>query len=418
MTLSEASLSRRDRLPRLYAIWLTGVLASMLGDTVLYFALGWTASAHGGSVAALVLTAINLPRALLLLIGGAVGDRFGARKIMLIGDSVMIAVTALLALVASCWGTATWLLITAGLLIGAVDAFYLPASGSMPRRLVGAEKLPKALALRQTGSQVVALAGGSLSGLIVAAVDLPGAALFDAATFGITLWVMTTIRPTQELSKSATRKGALRDIADGLQIAWQSPVLRVALVLVAAAAGSLLPILSLLMPLLARHHGWGPGAAGLLAATQSLGIISIAVLVASRGGSKRPGRTAAIGLIIGGCGTALLAPAPSPILAAGGSLIIGFGSGVFSTHIAPLVLVTTPDSHLSRLQALLTLVQSTALLAMTNALGNIAAATGPALTLGLCAAAVTLTGLCGLCSTHLRRAAAHASAPVPEPRTQ
>lgn len=418
MTPSAAPPSGRGRLSRSYIVWLAGVLASMLGDTVLYFALGWAASAHGGSVAALVLTAINLPRALLLLIGGAVADRFGARKVMLIGDGVMIAVTVSLALIAFRWETATWLLIGAGLLIGVVDAFYLPASGSMPRRLVGAEKLPKALALRQTGGQVVALAGGSLGGLIVSAVDLPGAALFDAATFGIVLWVMTSIRPAQETSKATPRAGTFRDVVDGLRIAWRDPVLRAALVLVSAAAGSLLPVISLLMPLFARHHGWGPGAAGIVAAAQSLGVIGIAVLVASRGGSRRPGRTAALGLIIGGCGTALLALAPSPAVAAGGALIIGFGSGVFSTHVAPLVLATTPDSHLSRLQALLTLVQSTALLAMNNALGNVAAAAGPTLTLGLCAGAATLTGLAGLCSAQLRRAPAHAATPAPEPRTQ
>ncbi|WP_345475647.1 MFS transporter [Actinoallomurus oryzae] len=404
------------RLPRHYIVWLGGVLASMLGDTVLYFALGWAASAHGGSVAALVLTAINLPRVLLLLVGGAVGDRFGARKIMLIGDGVMIAVTVLLALVAFRWETPTWLLIGAGLLIGAVDAFYLPASGSMPRRLVGAQKLPRALALRQTGGQVVALAGGSLGGLVVAAVGLPGAALFDAATFGIVLWAMASIRPAQKASEAAARKGTVREVADGLRIAWRDPVLRAALVLVSAAAGSLLPVISLLVPLLARHHGWGPGTAGVVAAAQSLGVIGIAALVAGRGGGARPGRTAALGLIIGGCGTALLALAPSPAVAAGGSVIIGIGSGVFSAHIAPLVLATTPDSHLSRLQALLTLVQSTALLAMNNALGNVAAAAGPALTLGLCAGAATFTGLVGLCSAHLRRAPAHVAAPVPELR--
>lgn len=173
----------------------------------------------------------------------------------------------------------------------------------------------------------------------------------------------------------------------------------------AAAAGSLLPTVSLLMPLLARHHEWGPGTAGILAATQSLGIIVVAALVTARGGSARPGRAAAIGLVLGGCGTALLALAPSPVMAAGGSLVIGLGSGVLGTHIAPLVLATAPDSHLSRLQALLTLVQSTALLAMNNALGNLTAATGPAPALGLCATAVTLTGLGGLCSGHLRSAA-------------
>jgi Major Facilitator Superfamily len=274
----------------------------------------------------------------------------------------------------------------------------------MPRRLVGAERLPKALALRQTGGQVIALAGGSLGGLVVAAVGLPGAALLDAATFGIVLWVMTTIRPAQALPAPTARQGALRDVADGLQTASRSPVLRAALMLVAAAAGSLLPVLSLLLPLLARHRRWGPDAAGLLAATQSLGIIGIAALVAARGGSERTGRTAAFGLVAGGCGTALLALAPSPTAAAAGSLILGLGSGVFSTHIAPLVLATTPDSHLSRLQALLTLVQSTALLTMNNVLGNLAVVAGPVLTLGVCSAAVTLAGLGGLCSPHLRRA--------------
>jgi Major Facilitator Superfamily len=325
---------------------------------------------------------------------------------MLSGDGVMIAVTVVLALVAFRWETATWVLVGAGLVIGVVDAFYLPASGSMPRRLVGAEKLPRALALRQTGGQVVALAGGSLGGLIVAAVGLPGAALFDAATFGIVLWVMVSVRPARQAAKAVARAGAFREVADGLRVAWRDPVLRAALVLVAAAAGALLPVISLLVPLLARYRGWGPGAAGVVVAAQSLGVVGVAVLAAGRGGSGRPGRAAALGLVIGGCGTALLACAPSLVVAAGGALIVGLGSGVFSTHVAPLVLATTPESHLSRLQALLTLVQSAALLVMNNALGTVAAVAGPALTLGVCAGAAALIGLGGLRSSRLRRAQA------------
>jgi MFS family permease len=389
-------------LPRPYLLWLTGLLASLLGDAVLYFALGWTASAHGGSVAALVLTAINLPRTLLLLVGGVTGDRLGARRVLLLGDGVMIAVTLLLALVAFRWGTATWLLIGAGVLVGTVDAFYLPASGSMPRRLVGAERLPRALALRQTGGQLVALAGASLGGLVVTAAGLSGAALFDAATFAIVLWATTTIRPTSP--EPVLRRGVVREVADGLSVAWRNPVLRDALVLVAAAAGCVLPVISLLMPLLVRQHGWGPAAAGLIAALQTLGVIGAATVVTARGGSDRPGRTAAVGLITAGAGTALLAVAPSPVAAAAAALVIGVCSGAFSTHVAPLVLATAPDSHLSRLQSLLTLAQSTALLATNNALGNLATATGPRLPLAVCATTATFTGLCGLCSPHLRSA--------------
>jgi MFS family permease len=75
----------RVPLPRAYLAWLAGTRASLLGDAALYFALGWAASAHGGRTGALVLTAITVPRTALLLIGGAVGDRFGARRVMVVG---------------------------------------------------------------------------------------------------------------------------------------------------------------------------------------------------------------------------------------------------------------------------------------------------------------------------------------------
>ena len=106
------------RLPRAYLIWLGGALVSQVGDAALYFALGWAASAHGGAAAGLVLSCINLPRTAFLLVGGAMGDRLGARLIMITGDGVMFAVAAILALVSWRWGTPLALLAMAGLVIG------------------------------------------------------------------------------------------------------------------------------------------------------------------------------------------------------------------------------------------------------------------------------------------------------------
>ena len=75
-------------LPATYDVWLAGSLVSQLGDAALYFALGWAASAIGGSAAGLVLSAIVLSRTVLLLLGGVVGDRAGARRVMITGDAV------------------------------------------------------------------------------------------------------------------------------------------------------------------------------------------------------------------------------------------------------------------------------------------------------------------------------------------
>jgi hypothetical protein len=65
------------RLPRSYLVWLSGAMVSQVGDAALCFALGWAASAHGGQAAGLVLSSIGLPRTVLLLVGGAIGDRLG-----------------------------------------------------------------------------------------------------------------------------------------------------------------------------------------------------------------------------------------------------------------------------------------------------------------------------------------------------
>jgi MFS family permease len=96
-TESVVSTPSRSALPRSYLLWLAGTRASLTGDAALYFALGWAASARGGRTAALVLTALTLPRTVLLLLGGVVGDRFGAARVMITGDVVMLAAVLALA---------------------------------------------------------------------------------------------------------------------------------------------------------------------------------------------------------------------------------------------------------------------------------------------------------------------------------
>ncbi|MGZ4598461.1 MAG: hypothetical protein ACXVGS_01200 [Oryzihumus sp.] len=72
--------SRTAALPRSFLLWLGAATVSTWGESALYFALGWAATGIGPQWGGLVLTAITLPRAGLLLVGGAFGDRWGARR--------------------------------------------------------------------------------------------------------------------------------------------------------------------------------------------------------------------------------------------------------------------------------------------------------------------------------------------------
>ncbi|MFF2042985.1 MFS transporter [Kitasatospora sp. NPDC058170] len=430
MATTTVDAPRRAALPGPYLLWLAGTEVGLLGDAALYFALGWAASAHGGGAAGLVLTAITLPRTAFVLLGGAVADRFGARRVMLAGDAVMLVATAALALAAGGWGTPLWLLVPTAVVIGTVDAFYLPASGSMPRRLVDAGQLPRALALRQAGGQLAALLGAPLGGALVAAGGLLGAALADAASFGVLLLVLLRIRPTRPADAPAGaatagsgphgtgpnsdgpisdgqagsgQDGLLGEAVAGVRLALGDPLLRAALLLTGAAAGALLPVVSLLGPLLARTHDWGAGAAGLVAGGQGAGVLVVAGLVSWRGGLPRAGVGAAAGLCTASAGIAALAWAPGVGVAVTGSAVAGIGAGLFACHLGPLVLGGAPSTHLARVQALLTLVQSAALVFSIGLLGLLADAVGARWPTALCALATGAAGVAAFGSVALRR---------------
>jgi len=367
-----ASTSPERRLPGTYVVWLAGSLVSQLGDAALYFALGWAASAVDGSAAGLVLSAIALPRTVLLLLGGVVGDRAGARRVMIAGDAVMLIVAVALGVVAFRWGTPLPVLVVAGLVIGIVDAFYLPSLGSMPRRLVADEQLTRAVAVRQSGSQLVTVIGGPVGGAVVAFAGFAAAAWSDAASFAIVLAVLIVIRPRLDVPIGARTESVLRSAVDGFRVAVRTPGLGPALLLVAGAAGFVIPTTSLLVPLLARHNHWSATVAGLIVGAQGVGVIASTLVVARRGSARRPGLAAAAGLATTAAGQLLVAvlhPAPLAVAAA---VLIGVGSGTFVANLAPVLLGTAPRTHLARIQSLLVLVQSAALLVTNNALGAVA----------------------------------------------
>ncbi|MCE7081978.1 MFS transporter [Streptomyces sp. ST2-7A] len=407
--------TRRPALPGVFRLWLAGWLASLFGSGVLYFALGWAAAGHGGAVAGVMLALINLPRAALMLLGGVVADRIGAWRILTLCAALSLVVVTALTVTVSLVGTPITLLFGAALVIGVLDAFDLPASGSMPRRLVGPASLPRAMALRQTGAHLVLFASGAVGGTLLDVFGTPGplvvAATGPAVLLAVLLWLRrrpegreTPPAPAPASTPSAGRSELWGDITAGLRICWRTPVLLSGLAVTAVAAGFLLPVISLLAPVLARQEGWGPRETGLLVGAQAVGIVTVALVVLVRGGAARPGTAAGLGLVTAGAGVGALAVAPNPLVGILASLLIGAGNGAFGANIAPLMLGTTPDGYLARVQSVVTVVQSLPLVGMNVALGSLAQWTSARIALLCCCLAVVVTGVLALLLPPLREA--------------
>jgi len=410
MSAAAAERAPAVGLPRSFLVWLGGAIVSQVGDAVLYFALGWAASAHGGPAAALVLTGINLPRSVLLLAGGAVGDRLGARRVMIAGDSLMLVIAASLAVASWRWGTPLALLIATALIIGTVSAFYSPSSGSMPRQLVDDESLPRALALNGVSSRLVSMIGGPAGGALVALAGFAAASAADSVSFAAVLAALIAIRP-RFTPPDAPRHNIIRESADGVRVAFRTPGLAALLLLVGSVAGFVIPVTSLLVPLLSRQHHWTAAVAGLIVGAQAAAGIAIAILVACRGSASRPGLAAALGLAITATGEVLIGLAPAKAVAVAGAVAMGAGVATFTCNLAPVLMGTAPRSHLARVQALLVLVQSAALLVFNNVLGAVAHVASPTWAMLTCASVISACALAALLVPAIRHAGQRASGP-------
>lgn len=372
--------SPRVPLPRSYTVWVGAATVSNVGVAALYVALGWAASAHGGSAAGLVITVLVGTRTVLLLVGGAVADRVGARTVMITGDTALLVATTALAVTAAVIGSPLWLLLAAAVVEGAVTAFYLPAEGSMPRHLVAEDQVSRAVALRGSGGELADLVGGPLGGVLVAAAGFAVAVTVDAASYVPVLVVLVGLRGVRAVT-AGPRRSLWAEARAGVATAAREPLIRSSLALVAVAAGVFVPVGSVLVPLLARSRGWTAAGAGLLLGGLSLGALASGLVIARTGTARRSGPVAALGLLVAGGALAVLGLAGGLAASLASAVVAGAGVAVFTAHTFPLILLATPDAFLSRVQSLLSLTQAATLVATAPLLGVAASAFGPATTL-------------------------------------
>ena len=203
------------------------------------------------------------------------------------------------------------------------------------------------------------------------------------------------------------RRSVLREAADGLQLAWSLPQVRAVLGLLAAVSGLVLPLTTLLVPLLARSRGWDAAAAGTVAGGYAAGMAVIVLIIVARGQRAFAWFPPVAGLVL--CGGAMLAMAcvPGVWLCGGLAVVAGLGTGVFSAKAAPLLLLAVPESHVGRIQSVALLAQMVPLLVANNLLGWLSEASSPTAVIAGCGTATALIAGCFLGRPSLRGLGRH-----------
>ncbi|MFC7101412.1 MFS transporter [Nonomuraea rubra] len=116
-----------------------GQTASAFGDSLTPLALAFAVLHLTGSPADLgiVVLSTRLPVIVLTLVGGAAGDRFSRRTIMLVADLLRFAAHGATAVLLITGTAQIWMLVVLQLVAGAGSAFFNPAAVGLIGSLAG-----------------------------------------------------------------------------------------------------------------------------------------------------------------------------------------------------------------------------------------------------------------------------------------
>lgn len=233
------------------AIWIA-TLVSTFGSLIQSVGASWLmiSIAPSADMVALVQTSITLPIMLLSLVAGAISDIWDRRRLMLIAQGVMLAVSIALALVTWRGLITPWMLLSFTFVLGCGAAMYGPAWQSSVGEQVPRELVPSAVALNSLGFNIARTVGPAIGGAIVAAFGAEFAFAINALSY---IGLIIVLGSWRRVAPKATLPPESLGVAmlAGLRYARLSPTL-VAIFTRALVFGLLGSSLWALMPLIAR----------------------------------------------------------------------------------------------------------------------------------------------------------------------
>ncbi|PXX47400.1 MFS transporter [Undibacterium pigrum] len=275
-------------------LWMIGGGAiSMLGDQFTLIALPWLVLKMTGDtlILGIVLALISVPRALLILLGGAVVDRYSPKTVMMQTKYINTLLLGILSALIFYGKLELWMVYALALGLGISTAFSIPSGTSMLPRVVQPSQLQSANGIMLGMRQLTMFIGPVLAGLLIAmfgtqgsgmvhdAQGLAAAFFFDCFTYAFSAWTLNKVRmndgvPAPVSTAPASQKPALlQSLAEGLRYCWNEKQLRSCFIYWAAIAFFIMGPIQIALPVMANQLSNSASALGLLAGSHGAGTL-------------------------------------------------------------------------------------------------------------------------------------------------
>ncbi|MET7283567.1 MFS transporter [Kribbella sp. NPDC005582] len=282
---------------RNYRLLWTGLAVALLGSGLWLVALAWQVIELGGGPVQLsmVTTAYSIGLVVCVLFGGVAADRLSQRSVIVAADVVRGAVLLVVAGLALTELLEVWHLAGAAVLVGAGEAFLIPAYTALVPKLLPTEELLAANGLEGTLRPLAQQATGpAIGGLVIAAMSPGLAILITALTYFFSAGCVLAMRlPAAEpVELDEERATGVRAMVADLREGW-SYVRRTRWLLASLLFGTVFVLLILgplevLLPFAVKDQlGGGPKDFGLVLAAFGIGGAIGALVISSRSLPRR-----------------------------------------------------------------------------------------------------------------------------------
>src|SRR5262249_1625778 len=248
---------------RNFRLWWMGSTISLLGDQFYLVAMPWVILQLTGSAVAMgtLMMASSIPRAVLMLMGGAVTDRVSPRKVMMITATARTLLVAAIGCLVWFHFLALWQLYVLGVCFGVADAFAFPAAMAFMPSLVKREQMIAASSVSQSTSQLAGIATPAPAGLAIKALGLAWAFFIHAVSFLFILVALWNL-PEPPVTPKRARKPVWSSIGEGLGYVGKDVPLRTLMLLAAVMTFCLAGSISIGLALLTKTRFGSPAAFG------------------------------------------------------------------------------------------------------------------------------------------------------------
>ena len=215
-----------------YRLWFYGQMFSLVGTWMQSTAQGYLVFdlTHSAAFLGYVSIANGLPSILFTLFGGVIADRIPRRKMIVITQTSMMVLAAVLAFLTFSNFVRPWHIILLAFLLGISNAFDTPARQSFVAELVERKDMTNAIALNSTMFNIGTVVGPAIAGLVYAWLGPGWCFTINAISFIAVIIALLLMKLSAFTPPVSSGKSAVKEMMEGLRFAMADKTIRCLLI--------------------------------------------------------------------------------------------------------------------------------------------------------------------------------------------